>query len=105
MYSERIGCTTAQKDGRQVRELLPDESIDVGVDFTNFIVGIDTGDGDTVTAGFVHAYKVVAFINRENEQRVLLGDPMRGQSREEGSKGIVVRFELGDIPPGTRTKS
>src|SRR5258705_12944377 len=57
------------------------------------------GDGHAVAARVrgLAADEVIALVDREDEERVRLVDPVGGQAAEEGTKCIVVGLELGDV--------
>ena len=41
--------------------------------------------------------KMIVLVGHDNEQRVVLGDPVRREPREELSERVVIRLELVDV--------
>jgi hypothetical protein len=73
------------------------QACQVGIDFADLRIGARNGYAVTIGGTGWTAHKVVAFIRRKNEQRVVTRNPVRRQTGEEFTESIVVGFERRDV--------
>src|SRR5262245_56295210 len=80
------------------------QRVDVHGDLTHLVLSIDTGRRDAVAVRLLDTDEVVALVNREDEERVVLRDPSGSKAVKERRERLVVGLELVDVALGARTK-
>ena len=84
-------------DDQGARNLVVQQRVDVRVDLADLVRAVLTRNPDAVAVRLLHTDEVVAFVDGEDEQRVLLGDAVVREPLEERRKRIVVRLQLCDV--------
>src|SRR5262249_55067687 len=75
----------------------------ISVDFTYEIVSARRVDSTAARVHRLRADKVVALLDCKDKKRIVLVDPMVGESLEELAECLIVVFQLLDIIRFTRT--
>ena len=75
-----------------------DHPLEVAVDLGDVAVGVGARRRDAIARGVGRgAGEVVAFLDGDHEQRVVLGDPVVLEAGEEVAERLVVVLELLDV--------
>ena len=105
----RIGARriTRDVDGRRVvgvdfersriATLRGQQTSQIGIDFADLRICARGSYAVTIGGTRRTARKVIAFVRRKNEQRIVVGNPIGRQAGEELIEGIIVGFERRDV--------